>query len=260
VSRDSEDSAIPYHVGIIMDGNGRWAQARGLPRVAGHHAGVQTVRRMVEACSELGIRVLTLYTFSTENWRRPEAEVAYLMQLAEEYARRELPELHRTGVRFRLMGRREGLPHSLVSVLDEAARQTQNNDRMILNLALNYGGRAEIVDAARSIIAAHRRGRLDAAALDEATFAHYLYCSDLPDADLIIRTGGERRLSNFLLWRAVEAVFWSTPTMWPDFQRGHLLQAVQAYGEESGEQPSPHAEHADSKQWRYSVSDDKVGQ
>ena len=223
-----------------MDGNGRWAQARGLPRVAGHQTGVQAVRRAVEASAKVGIRALTLYTFSTENWERSQAEVAFVLRLAEEYCVRELPELQRNGIRLRLMGRREGLPDSLLSVLDQATRQTQNNDRMILTLALNYGGRAEIVDSVRTIIAAHQRGELDAAALDEAALRRYLYCSDLPDADLIIRTGGERRLSNFLLWRAVGAVFWSTSTLWPDFQREHLLEVIQVYREQSGEKPCLH--------------------
>jgi len=226
--------AIPQHVGIIMDGNGRWAQARGLPRVAGHQAGVEAVRRIVTACGELGIRILTLYTFSTENWGRPRPEVAFLMRLMKTCCVRELPELQRNGVRLQLMGRREGLPKAVLNLLDQVARQTRDNTRLVLNLALNYGGRAEIVDAARAAVAAYQRGKLDAAGLDEATLARYLYCPDTPDADLIIRSGGEHRLSNFLLWRAVGAVFWSTPTLWPDFQREHLLAAIQVYQEQSG--------------------------
>jgi len=217
-----------------MDGNGRWAQVRGLPRVAGHHAGIQAVRRTVEACGELGIRILTLYTFSTENWQRPQAEVSSLMQLAEEYVARELPELQRNGVRLQLMGRGEGLPFSLLRTLDTAIEQTRDNERLTLNLALNYSGRTEIVDAAAAILAAYQRGELDAAALDEETLARYQYCPNVPDADLIIRTGGECRLSNFLLWRAVGAVFWSAPIMWPDFQREHLRTAIQVYQEQSG--------------------------
>lgn len=235
MSKDSRNEVIPYHVGIIMDGNGRWARARGLPRVAGHQAGIQAVRRTVEACGELGVRILTLYTFSTENWQRPQAEVSFLMQLAEQCVANELPELLRNGVRVRLMGRREGLPSSLLRTLDHASEQTRSNDRLTLNLALNYGGRSEIVDAARSLLKAHQRDELDATELNEETLACYLYCPDVPDADLIIRTGGEWRLSNFLLWRAVGAVFWSTPILWPDFQREHLLEAIQAYREESRE-------------------------
>jgi len=234
MSKDSRNAVIPHHLGIIMDGNGRWARARGLPRVAGHQAGIQAVRRTVEACGELGIRILTLYTFSTENWQRPQAEVSSLIRLVEEYAARELPELQRNGVRVQLMGRREGLPSSLLRTLDHAIEQTRGNDRLTLNLALNYGGRSEIVDAAGAILAAHQRGELDAAELDEETLARYLYCPNVPDADLIIRTGGEFRLSNFLLWHAVGAVFWSTPILWPDFQREHLLAAIQVYQEGSG--------------------------
>ena len=230
----SKEGIISHHLGVIMDGNGRWAQARGLPRMAGHQAGIQAVRRMVEACGELGIRVLTLYTFSTGNWQRPQAEVSSLMRLIEEFATRELPELQRNGVRVQLMGRREGLPSSLLRTLDHAIEQTRGNDHLTLNLALNYGGRAEIVDAAQAILAAHRRGELDAAELDEGALVRYLYCPDVPDADLIIRTGGEYRLSNYLLWRAVGAVFWSTPILWPDFQREHLLAAIQVYQEQSG--------------------------
>ncbi|PKO24042.1 MAG: di-trans,poly-cis-decaprenylcistransferase [Chloroflexi bacterium HGW-Chloroflexi-1] len=234
MSKDSRNAVIPHHLAIIMDGNGRWARARGLPRVVGHQAGIRAVRRTVEACGELGIRILTLYTFSTENWQRPQAEVSSLMRLAEQCVAGELPELQRNGVRVQLMGRREGLPSSLLRTLDHAIEQTRGNDRLTLNLALNYGGRSEIVDAARAMLAAHQRGELDAAELDEETLARYLYCPNVPDADLIIRTGGEFRLSNFLLWRAVEAVFWSTPILWPDFQREHLLAAIQVYQEQSG--------------------------
>lgn len=234
MSKDSEDGAIPHHLAIIMDGNGRWAQARGLPRVSGHQAGIQAVRRAVEACGEMGIRILTLYTFSTENWQRPQAEVSFLMQLVEQCVAVELHGLQRNGVRVQLMGRREGLPSSVLHMLDQAIEQTFANDRLTLNLALNYGGRTEIVDAAGAILAAYQRGELDAAELDEETLARYLYCPDVPDADLIIRTGGEWRLSNFLLWRAVGAIFWSTPSLWPDFQREHFLAAIQVYQEQSG--------------------------
>lgn len=230
---EPDGKRTPHHLAIIMDGNGRWAQARRLPRSAGHQAGLEAVRRAVTACGELGIPVLTLYTFSTENWSRPAAEVGFLMQLAQQAVAREFAELWRQGVRLQLMGRREGLPAPLLKALDDASKQTAGNTRLILNLALNYGGRAEIVDAARAIIAAERQGKLDAASLDEATFAYYLYLPGLPDADLIIRTAGEQRLSNFLLWRAVGAVFWSTPVFWPDFQHGHLEEAIQAYRERS---------------------------
>ncbi|HWQ90083.1 MAG TPA: polyprenyl diphosphate synthase [Clostridia bacterium] len=227
---------IPRHVGIIMDGNGRWAQMHGLPRTAGHQAGVQAARRTVETCGELGIRVLTLYTFSTENWCRPIAEVDFLMRLAEACAVRELSELQRNGVRLQLMGRREGLPATLLEVLDTAIFETQANSHLILNLAFNYGGRAEIVDAIKAILLAHEQGVLDASHLDEKIFARYLYLPETPDADLVIRTSGEWRLSNFLLWRAATSVFWSTPVLWPDFQREHLLEAIGAYREQTAVQ------------------------
>ncbi len=235
MTRNNKEPVIPNHLAIIMDGNGRWAQARGLPRMAGHRAGVQAARRTVEICGELDIGVLTLYTFSTENWNRPPTEVAFLMKLAEEYTARELPKLRRNDVRLQLMGQREGLPASLLRVLDEAVAKTRGNNRLILNLALNYSGRAEIVDAARAIIAAHQRDELNASELTPADFARYLYCPGVPDADLIVRTGGEWRLSNFILWRAVGAVFWSTPAFWPDFQREHLLEAIEIYREQNNQ-------------------------
>lgn len=219
----------PQHLGIIMDGNGRWAQQRGLPRIAGHQQGVQAVKSTVEDCAEIGVKILTLYTFSTENWCRPKTEVDFLMRLAEEYTMRELPDLQRNGVCLQLMGSREGLPASLLDILDKAALQTKANSCLILNLALNYGGRAEIVDAMKAIISDHQQGNLDVSQIDEATFSHYLYLPDMPDVDLIVRTGGEWRLSNFLLWRAANAVFWSMPVLWPDFRKEHLQEAIGIY-------------------------------
>ncbi|MEN6409511.1 MAG: polyprenyl diphosphate synthase [Anaerolineaceae bacterium] len=223
------DVIIPRHLGIIMDGNGRWAQARGLPRSAGHQAGVQSARRIIEACAGLGIQVLTLYAFSTENWSRPEAEVDYIMSLVEQYAIDELPELQRNGIRFQLMGRREGLPNPILNALDRMIAQTCDNSRLIFNLAFNYGGRSEIADAIKTILTAADQDGFDASDLDENTIARYLYCSDCPDVDLIIRTSGEWRLSNFLLWRASNAVFITTPVYWPDFQQEHLLTAIRRY-------------------------------
>lgn len=230
----TEALSFPNHLAIIMDGNGRWAQGYGKPRVSGHQAGIQTVRRVLEVCGELGIRVLTLYTFSTENWSRPAAEVNFLMKLAEEYTTRELSSMQENGIRVQLMGQRDGLPASLLRVMDDAAFQTRNNTQLTLNMALNYGGRAEIVDAAKQIISAHQRNELDESQLTSTDFARYLYCPEIPDADLIIRTGGEWRLSNFLTWRAVGAVFWSTPVFWPDFQREDLLEAIKVYQEKNG--------------------------
>lgn len=229
MTKNQVEHNVPVHLGIIMDGNGRWAYARGLPRTTGHREGVKSVRRTVETCREIGIRFLTLYTFSTENWQRSSSEVSFLMRLCEVYALRELPELQRNGVRLQLMGRREGLPPNLLRALDQVTQETQDNNRMVLNLALNYGGRAEIIDAFKKLIIAHQHRELDTEKIDTNTFSRQLYCPDTPDADLIIRTGGEWRLSNFLLWRAVGAVFWSTPVLWPDFQRQHLLDAFKVY-------------------------------
>ena len=229
---DLSQTILPHHVGIIMDGNGRWAQQRGLPRMAGHQEGMHTVKRTVKDCAEIGVKILTLYTFSTENWCRPKAEVDFLMGLAEEYTKQELPDLQRNGIRLQLMGSREGLPTSLLGILDQAALQTKANSRLILNLALNYGGRAEIVGAMKAIISDHQQGNLDVSQIDEAAFSHYLYLPLMPDVDLIFRTGGEWRLSNFLLWRAANAVFWCTPVLWPDFQTKHLREAIGIYAKQ----------------------------
>jgi len=223
------DFDVPCHVAIIMDGNGRWAQARGLPRTAGHRAGVQTARHIVEVCGQLGVRVLTLYTFSTENWNRPHNEVDFLMQLCREYAEREVPELRRNGVRLNVIGRREGLPAGVRDALEEAMRETRHGDRLLLNLAINYGGRAEITDAARSLIGVVQRGEVNPGKIDEAVFGRFLYTAEMPDPDLVIRTGGEQRLSNFLLWQAADAFFWSTPVYWPDFKEEDLLEAIRAW-------------------------------
>lgn len=233
-----EEGKTPRHLGIIMDGNGRWAQARGLPRTAGHQAGVQTARRITETCANLGIQILTLYIFSTENWCRPVEEVNYLMLLAEEYAERELPELQRNGVRLQLMGKREGIPTPVLNSLDRAITQTRDNSRLVLNLALNYGGRAEIVDAIKAILTSHEQGVLNELDIDESLLARYLYCPNCPDIDLVIRTGGEWRLSNFMLWRTAHAVFWSTPVLWPDFQRENLELAIKIYAYQIMEQSS----------------------
>ena len=231
MTRQQQDDPIPAHIAIIMDGNGRWAQQRGLPRTAGHRAGVETVRHIVRACADLGVKVLTLYTFSTENWRRPEPEVALLMRLAEDCARREVDELDRNNVQVRMLGHREGLPGSLLRAMDEGIRRTAHNTGLVLNLAINYGGRAEIVDAARAMVTAVRQGKLNPALLDETVLGRFLYTAGLPDPDLVIRTAGEMRLSNFLIWQAVGALFWSTSAYWPDFDKTHLLVAIRAWQE-----------------------------
>ncbi len=212
-----------------MDGNGRWAQSRGQPRIAGHQAGVEAARRIINACVELHIQVLTLYVFSTENWKRPLGEVSFLMRLAEKYALEETDELHQNGVRVQLMGRRQKLPATLLDSLDKIVTQTQNNKSLILNLAINYSGRVEILNAARLIIQAHHKGEINIDDIRPMDFTYFLYCPEVPDVDLIIRTGGDQRLSNFLLWRSVRAVFWSTPIYWPDFQYQDLTEAIKFY-------------------------------
>lgn len=229
MDKEENLAAIPRHLAIIMDGNGRWAQQRGLPRMSGHQAGTRVVSAIAEAAAEFGVQVLTLYTFSTENWCRPKEEVDFLMRLAEEYATAELPEIQRNGICLQLMGRREGLPLPLLKALDEAFLKTKENSRLILNLAINYGGRAEIVDAMRAIIAEHQKGKLDISDIDETAFSFYLYCANTPDVDMILRTGGEWRLSNFLVWRSISAVFLSLPVLWPDFRREHLQDAINLY-------------------------------
>ncbi len=218
---------IPYHVGIIMDGNGRWAQQRGLPRLAGHRAGTENIRRVLTACVEYGIQVLTIYAFSTENWKRPEQEVKGLMSIFARVIDRELEELHREGVQLRHVGRLEGISDSLAAKVHHAIDLTKNNDRIILNVAFNYGGRAEIVDAVRRII----RDGIPAEEVTEELISCYLYTTDCPDPDLIIRTSGEFRTSNFLLWQAAYAEYYVTPTYWPDFDKEELYKALLTYGQ-----------------------------
>lgn len=228
--RNEQKESAPRHIAIIMDGNGRWAQARGLPRVAGHKAGVETVRRVVRACSDLGVGVLTLYSFSTENWQRPEPEVSFLLRLAAEYTVKEVDELNRYNVRVQRIGRRQGVPGRLLATMDRGVRTTAANTGLTLNIAFNYGGRQEIVDAARAVVAACRQGDLDPAILDEATFSRYLYTAGQPDPDLVIRTSGESRLSNFLIWQlGAGALFWITPVLWPDFGPADLQAALAAW-------------------------------
>ena len=220
---------LPRHIAIIMDGNGRWARARGLPRIEGHRQGDKSIRAVVERCGELGVGHLTLYGFSTENWRRSADEVKFLMRLFEVVARREIGELHQKGVRVRVLGRMHELPTSLREELNRDCALTRENTGLTLNLALNYGGRAEIVDAVRTL--AHRvaRGELDPDQITEAEIAGALYLPDTPEPDLLIRTGGEYRLSNFLLWQSAYTELWVTETLWPDFGREQLDEAVLAY-------------------------------
>ncbi len=218
-------SRVPYHLAIIMDGNGRWAQARGLPRLAGHRAGTENIRRVLEACVEYGVKILTIYAFSTENWGRPEAEVRGLISILSEVIEREVRNLHKNGVQLRHVGRLEGIPQKLQRKVLDAIELTKNNDRLILNVAFNYGGRAEILDAVRGIL----EDGVEPDHLDEELFSRYLYTAGLPDPDLIIRTAGEVRLSNFLIWQAAYAEYYATPTYWPDFNKEELYKALLEY-------------------------------
>jgi len=216
----------PQHVAIIMDGNGRWAKARGLPRAAGHERGVEALRRTVEAAPELGIRYLTVFSFSTENWRRPAAEVSALFGLLKAYVQRDLGRLKREGVRIRVIGRRQGLPTDIAELVDKAERETAENSDFYLNIAFNYGGREEILRAAQKLTAAIQNGELEAKEIDETAFAKFLDTDGIPDPDLLIRTSGEYRLSNFLLWQAAYAELIFTDVLWPDFDKSSLEQAI----------------------------------
>ncbi len=221
--------SIPRHVAIIMDGNGRWAQARGLSRLEGHRAGLDACRAVVRAAHELGVKVLTLYVFSLENWNRPKPEVDELMRLLESYLDEEIDEVMRNGIQVRAIGRRERLPLSVAKKIDEAVERTRENREMQLVFGISYGGRAEIVDAARKLLDDAEHGKVDPERLDEKTFAAYLYDPELPDPDLLIRTGGESRVSNFLLWQIAYTEIYMSEVMWPDFRKSHLVEALGDY-------------------------------
>jgi undecaprenyl diphosphate synthase len=223
----AELKKIPTHVAVIMDGNGRWARARGLPRLMGHRQGTENIRRVLQAATELGIKVLTIYAFSTENWGRPDEEVRGLMTILEQTIQREVPELNKNGVQLRHIGRLEGLSPRLQKAVRDAIELTQHNDRIILNVAFNYGGRAEIVDAVRRMM----REGVAPDELTEELFSRYLYTDGCPDPDLVIRTGGEMRLSNYLIWQAAYAEYYSTPVFWPDFDKHELYLALLAYNQ-----------------------------
>jgi undecaprenyl diphosphate synthase len=216
---------VPHHVGIVMDGNGRWAQAKGLPRIAGHKAGTENLRRVLRAATDFGVHVLTVYAFSTENWARPAEEVRGLMRLLAERIRIEVKDLHAEGVCIRHSGRLDGVSPRLAKQIQDAVALTARNQRIIFNVAFNYGGRAEIVDAIQHIM---RDGR-SPEEVTEALVSQYMYTGGLPDPDLIIRTGGEYRLSNFLIWQAAYAEYYATPTFWPDFNEAELAAALEAY-------------------------------
>ncbi len=232
-----ETSYIPKHVAVIMDGNGRWASERGLPRVAGHRAGVKTVREIVKASIDFGVPILTLYAFSQENWKRPKEEVTVLMKLLDFFLDKELKNLIRQGVQFRTLGRMEGLPLGVQQKLKEAVEKTKKNDKLTLNIALNYGARTEILDAVREILK-------DAPTeLTEDYFSSHLYTQGLPDPDLLIRTSGEMRLSNFLLWQLSYAEFYVTKKYWPDFTREDYLKALREYQKRERRFGDIHASH-----------------
>ena len=221
---------LPAHIAIIMDGNGCWARRRSLPRAAGHKAGIEPVRITVETCARMGIQALTLYAFSAENWKRPRAEVDMLWRLLRVYLRRELPDLTRNGIRFTCMGRLDGLSEHVREELDAAIEATAKNAGMRLNLALNYSGRAELVDAVAAIVEEARSAkRLDHLHVDEQMIASRLYTAGMPDPDLLIRTSGEMRISNFLLWQIAYAELYVTDTLWPDWRRPDLLHAILDY-------------------------------
>ncbi len=220
---------LPVHIAIIMDGNGRWAQKQGMMRLFGHQAGVKTVKKIVEAARETGISVLTLYAFSTENWKRPADEVSGLMSLLKSYLQNELDSMLKNNVRLSSIGQLENLPAEVQKVLKKSIAETAGNNGLILNLALSYGGRIEVISAARQLAELCLEGKIKPTDIDEELFESKLYTADLPDPDLLIRTGGEARLSNFLLWQASYAEIYFTDTAWPDFTRDDLFAAINSF-------------------------------
>ena len=226
---DIPPERLPRHVAVIMDGNGRWAEQQGLPRVEGHRAGATSVRRVTEECARLGIEQLTLYCLSSENWKRPAEELDFLMHLLQQYMIEERPRIMEHNIRVRWIGRREGLPDEAVRGLDETVAYSAANTGLRVCLAINYGGRAELVDAVRRLAADVLGGRLDAAAIDEEAISAHLYTAGMPDPDLLIRTAGEMRVSNFLLWQISYAEIWVTDVCWPDFDEAQFRAALQNY-------------------------------
>lgn len=224
-----DPARVPAHVAIIMDGNGRWARARGEDRLSGHYQGYKTLKNIVYAADELGVRYLTVYGFSSENWRRPASEVGGLMELMLNAMRAEIEELIENRIRVRVSGRLHELPPALREEFEAAMQRTADFERMTFNLAINYGGRAEVVDAVRALAEKVRSGELETDAIDDALISAHLYSPDIPDPDLLIRTAGELRLSNFLLWETAYSEIYVTPTCWPDFDRDHLIAALAEY-------------------------------
>lgn len=224
--QDIKQGQAPTHVAVIMDGNGRWARARGLPRQAGHRAGTENLRRIIRACGDLGIKILTVYAFSTENWGRPEKEIKGLLNILGNVIDRELDELHANGVQLRHIGELAALSENLQKKVRAAIELTKNNQNLILNVAWNYGGRQEIVHAVRKIV----EDGIEPEEIDQALIERYLYTAGLPDPDLIIRTSGEFRVSNYLLWQGAYSEYYVTPTYWPSFGRAELEDAIESYG------------------------------
>ncbi|MDQ1146712.1 undecaprenyl diphosphate synthase [Bacillus sp. SORGH_AS 510] len=220
---------VPEHVAIIMDGNGRWAKKRALPRVAGHHEGMKVVRKTTMLANKLGVKTLTLYAFSTENWKRPKNEVEYIMRLPEEFLGTFLPELVENNVQVKMIGYKSQLPVHTLRAIEKAIEETKDNNGLVLNFALNYGSRAEIIDAVKQVLNDSKNGILNETDLNEDVFSSYLMTSEYKDPDLLIRTSGEIRLSNFMLWQLAYSEFWFTDVLWPDFSEEHLLEAIEAF-------------------------------
>jgi len=226
-----DKARVPKHVAIIMDGNGRWATKRHLPKIAGHQAGIRRVEEIIRAADEFGVKILTLYTFSTENWKRPKREVDALMRLLENYIDRETERITKEGMRLNVIGRVSGLPPSLQLKLRRAEERTMNNKKVLVNIALNYGGRAEIADAARKIAEEVKQKRLNPDDVSEENFSDYLYTAGIPDPELLIRTSGEMRISNFLLWQLSYSEIYVTKKLWPDFGKKEFENALLDYEE-----------------------------
>jgi undecaprenyl diphosphate synthase len=225
----SENGHVPSHIAIIMDGNGRWARRRGLLRILGHKEGVVSVREITRECAKKNLKQLTLYAFSQENWKRPKREINLLMKLLKEFLIKERKEIEENNIRLTAIGRIDGLPEDIQRELAISIEESKYNTGMVLCLALNYGGRSEIVDAAKDIVKRVKAGKMSLEEITEETFKNFLYTSEMPDPDLLIRTGGEMRVSNFLLWEISYTEIWVTPICWPEFRKEHLEEAIKDY-------------------------------
>jgi len=220
---------LPQHLAIIMDGNGRWAESKGLPRSAGHREGAKTVRKIITSCLDFNIPILTIFAFSTENWKRPKREISYLIKLFERVLSREKEKLVKNNIKINFIGRLDDLPNSLTEKMKELHKSTKKNNRLILNIAINYSGKTEIVDALKSILLKIDKNKLSSEEIDENTIRDNLYTHNLPDPDLLIRTAGEMRISNFMLWQIAYTELWVTPVFWPDFDENNLIEAIRNF-------------------------------